>query len=90
MGAEVTVFPLLVIVHALAARVWTGGHLVLALGVLPVALRQASAERIRSFETTFEPLGLTALAWHIGGITVLAVAFVVVGAGIRLGGFAWA
>jgi hypothetical protein len=31
----VSVFPLLVIVHALAATVWTGGHLVLDLGVLP-------------------------------------------------------
>jgi uncharacterized membrane protein len=28
----VSVFPLLVVVHALAATVWTGGHLVLDLG----------------------------------------------------------
>ena len=146
-----SVFPLLVIVHALAATVWTGGHLVLDLGVLPQALRERSAERIRSFEGVFEPLGLTALAiqvltglwmawiylpgfqglfkpanpigmlvgvkllllagtaalaiharlwlipqltddnliglaWHIRGITALAIAFVVVGALIRLGG----
>ena len=33
-----SVFPLLVIVHALAATVWTGGHLVLDLGVLPSGL----------------------------------------------------
>lgn len=147
------VFPLLVIVHALAATVWTGGHLVLDLGVLPKALRQRSAAQIRTFEETFEPLGLTALAlqvgtglwmgaiylpgfqglfspanpigilvgvklllllataalavharlrliptlsddnlnglaWHIRGITALAIAFVVVGALIRLGGVA--
>jgi putative copper export protein len=124
-----SVFPLLVIVHALAATVWTGGHLVLDLGVLPRALRDRSAAAIRSFEETFEPLGLTAraiqvvagmlvgvkrlllaataalalharlrliphltddklsgLAWHIRGITALAIAFVVVGALIRLGG----
>ena len=146
-----SVFPLLVIVHALAATVWTGGHLVLDLGVLPKALRAQSAAAIRSFEETFEPLGLTALtiqvltglwmgwiylpgfqglfspahpigmlvgvkllllaatavlalharlrlipsltddnlsglAWHIRGITALAIAFVVVGALIRLGG----
>lgn len=144
-------FALLVIVHALAATVWTGGHLVLDLGVLPRALRQQSAAAIRDFEETFEPLGLTALAiqvltglamgwillpgfrgllspanpigmlvgvkllllaataalalharlrlipalrddnlrglaWHIRGITALAIAFVVVGALIRLGG----
>ena len=146
-----SVFALLVIVHALAATVWTGGHLVLDLGVLPRALRDRSAAVIRSFEETFEPLGLTALAiqvitglgmgwiylpgfhgllnpanpigmlvgvkllllaataalaiharlrliphlsddnltglaWHIRGITALAIAFVVVGGLIRLGG----
>ncbi|MCX5957790.1 MAG: CopD family protein [Cyanobacteria bacterium] len=145
-----SVFPLLVIVHALAATVWTGGHLVLDLGVLPRALRERSATQIRAFEEVFEPLGLTALAiqvltglwmgwivlpgfrgllnpanpigmlvgvklllagtaalavqarlrlipnltddylsglaWHIRGITALAIAFVVVGDLIRLGG----
>jgi len=147
----VAAFPLLVIVHALAATVWTGGHLVLDLGVLPRALRQQNAQLIHSFEETFEPLGLAALAiqvftglwmgwiylpgfqglfspanpigmlvgvklllltgtaalavharlrlipnltdenlsglaWHIRAITALAIAFVVVGALIRLGG----
>jgi uncharacterized membrane protein len=38
-----SVFSLLVIVHALAATVWTGGHLVLDLGVLPRGA--AGAER---------------------------------------------
>lgn len=145
------VFSLLVIVHALAATVWTGGHLVLDLGVLPRALREGRTAPIRAFEETFEPLGLTAfaiqvvtglwmgwiylphfqglfnpqnpigllvgtkllllvgtaalavharlrlipnlrddnlsgLAWHIRGTTALAIAFVVVGALIRLGG----
>ena len=149
--AALSVFPLLVIVHALAATVWTGGHLVLDLGVLPRALRAQSASQIRAFEEVFEPLGLTALAiqvltglwmgwiylpgfrglfnpanpigmlvgvkllllagtaalavharlrlipnlnddnlsglaWHIRGITALAIAFVVVGALIRFGG----
>jgi putative copper export protein len=148
----VAAFPLLVIVHALAATGWTGGHLVLDLGVLPRALREQSAAAIRSFEETFEPLGLTALAiqvisvlwmawldlsgfrglfdpanpigmlvgtkllllagtaalalharlrliptlsdanlsgvaWYVRAITALAIAFVVVGALIRLGGW---
>jgi len=56
------IFPVLVIVHALAATVWTGGHLVLDLRVLPKALQEQSAQRIRDFEELFEPLGLTALA----------------------------
>lgn len=55
-------FAILVIVHGLAAMVWTGGHLVPDLGVLPVALRERNTERGRSFEATFEPLGLGAMA----------------------------
>jgi putative copper export protein len=61
----VSPFPLLVIVHALAATVWTGGHLVLDLGVLPKALREREAAQIRAFEDTFEPLGLSALAIQV-------------------------
>jgi hypothetical protein len=33
------------------------------------------------------PDNLSGLAWHIRGITALAIALKVVGAGIRLGGF---
>ena len=60
-----SLFPLLVIVHALAATVWTGGHLVLDLGVLPKALRAESATQIRAFEEVVDPLGLTALAIQV-------------------------
>lgn len=70
------VFPLLVIVPALAATAWSGGHRVLDPGVLPRALREHSAAQIRAFEETFEPLLITALA----------IAFVVVGGLLRLGG----
>jgi hypothetical protein len=63
--AVVSFLPLLVIIHALAATVWTGGHLVLDLGVLPRALRAQSAAQIRAFEVVFEPLGLTALAIQV-------------------------
>jgi hypothetical protein len=59
-----SVVPLLVIVHALTATVWSAGHLVLDLGVLPRALRDRSAAAIRSYEETCEPLGLTALTIH--------------------------
>ncbi len=48
----------------------------LDLGVLPKALQQRNAAAIRCFEETFKPLGLT----------TLAIAFVVEGALIRLGG----
>ena len=66
-----SLFPFLVIVHALAATVWTGGPLVFDLGVLPLALRDRSAERVRSFEASFEPLGLSALAIQVlGGLAL--------------------
>ncbi len=142
----------LVIAHLLGAAVWVGGHLVLALTVLPRALASRDPSIVLDFEAGFERLGLPALAlqvatglwlalhwappaewlapaswparlvaaklgllgataalaaharlrliprltperlpvlaWHIVGVTALAVAFVVLGAGIRLGGLA--
>jgi putative copper export protein len=48
--------------HILGATVWAGGHLVLALTILPNALRQQSAAPVNEFERRFERLGLPALA----------------------------
>lgn len=144
-------FKLLVILHMLGATVWTGGHLVLAVTVLPDALKKREPEQIHAFEEKFEGFGLFALliqvitglwltwiyfpglqtffafesylsiyiaiklglllgtlmlaiharffiipkltketlnslAYHIIGVTTLAVLFVVLGTGIRLGG----
>lgn len=144
-------FKLLVILHTLGATVWTGGHLVLAVTVLPQALKNRDPDRIHQFEEHFESFGLlsllvqvltgiwlawtyfpglqnflafdsnlsryigikllcllgtlalaiharffiipnltketlNSLAYHILGVTTLAVLFVVLGAGIRLGG----
>ncbi len=144
-------FKILVILHTLGATIWTGGHLVLAVTVLPQALQHRDPDRIHQFESHFEGFGLLALllqvltglwltwiyfprlehfwafdsylstyigiklllllgtltlamharffiisnltkdnlnslAWHIGGVTILSVGFVIIGAGIRLGG----
>jgi putative copper export protein len=146
-------FKILVILHTLGATVWTGGHLVLAVTVLPQALKNRDPDRIHQFEEHFEGFGLIALliqvitglwltwiyfpgfqnfwafdsflstyigiklclligtlalaiharffiipnlaketlnslAYHIVGVTILAVLFVILGAGIRLGGLA--
>jgi putative copper export protein len=145
-------FKILVILHILGATVWTGGHLVLAVTILPQALKSRDPDRIHQFEEHFEGFGLASLllqvitglwltwiyfpgfqnflsfdsylsiyigiklflllstlalavrarifiipnltketlnslAYHIVGVTVLAVSFVILGAGIRLGGF---
>lgn len=144
-------FKILIILHTLGATVWTGGHLVLAVTVLPQALKTQNPDRIHQFEEHFESFGLASLllqvvtglwltwiyfpgfktfwafdsflstyigmkllllgatlalaiharffiipkltaetlnnlAYHIIGVTVLAVSFVIVGAGIRVGG----
>jgi putative copper export protein len=144
-------FKILVLLHTLSATIWTGGHLVLAVTVLPKALREKDPDVIENFEENFETLGLislaiqvitglgltwiyfpqfqglwgldsflsryvviklilllltlalaiharffiipnlskenlNSLAFHIIGITTLAVLFVVFGVGIRLGG----
>lgn len=51
----------LLFLHLLGATVWTGGHLVLALGILPAALKARDPERLLAFERVYEKLGLPAL-----------------------------
>lgn len=51
----------IVFFHLLGASVWTGGHLVLALSVLPRALRMRSIEEIVRFEQAYERVGVPAL-----------------------------
>jgi putative copper export protein len=49
------------LLHVLAATIWTGGHLVLALAVLPRVLRERSPQRLREFEAGYERVGMPAL-----------------------------
>lgn len=144
-------YGLMLFLHVLGATVWTGGHLVLALGILPQVLRERSPERLLAFEQRYERVGMPALllqvltglwmayllvpdmgawlapdtplaravalklallgvtaliavharfrviprltaatlplmAWHIGAVTLLSVAFVAVGVSLRFGG----
>ena len=51
----------LLLLHILGATIWTGGHLILALSILPTALRNADVEAISTFEGRFERLGIPAL-----------------------------
>jgi len=59
------VFRALLTLHLLGAAVWTGGHLVLAVAVLPRALQARDPRPIRDFEAAFEPLGLPALVVQV-------------------------
>ena len=47
--------------HVLSATIWTGGHLVLAITILPNALREGSVDVIRKFEMGYEKIGIPAL-----------------------------
>jgi len=80
----VSVFPLLVIVHALAATVWTGGHLVLDLGVLPRALRTKSAAQIRAFEELFDPANPIGMLVGVKLLLLAGTAALAVHARLRL------
>jgi putative copper export protein len=53
------------LLHILAASVWVGGHLFLALRVLPDVIRKRSAAMLLEFERRYEPLGMTALGVQI-------------------------
>lgn len=53
------------VIHILAATVWTGGHLVLALAFLPRIVRERSVEGLLAFESAYEKWGMSALIIQI-------------------------
>ncbi|MFQ5846657.1 MAG: CopD family protein [Candidatus Methylomirabilales bacterium] len=55
----------LLMLHVLGATVWTGGHLVLAMTVLPKALRRRDPALILEFDSGFERIGLPALLLQV-------------------------
>jgi putative copper export protein len=142
----------ILLTHILAATIWTGGHLVLSMLILPKALKAKDPEILLEFENGFEKIGMPALllqvatglwlayqlvpevsrwfsfedytttsialklivlgitaafalnarfrvvpklsadtlvlfAWHIVPVTILSVCFVILGVGIRAGGY---
>ena len=51
----------ILIIHLLAATVWVGGHLLLAICYLPTALKKKDPHIILNFERKFETLGMSSL-----------------------------
>ncbi|MBK6939249.1 MAG: CopD family protein [Planctomycetes bacterium] len=62
----------ILLLHVLGASVWTGGHLVLAIGFLPGALKSGDATLLRAVETRFERVGIPALIVQIATGIMLA------------------
>ena len=58
-------FNYLLILHLLGAVIWTGGHLILALVVLPKVLSSRNLDALLQFEGQFEKIGMPALAIQI-------------------------
>jgi len=57
--------PLLLTLHILGACVWAGGHLMLAITVLPRALARRDPRILRAFEEPFERIGIPALVVQV-------------------------
>jgi len=58
-------YKVLLFLHILAATIWTGGHLVLAITVLPRVLKEKSPSELVRFESAYERLGIPALLVQI-------------------------
>lgn len=51
----------ILLLHILAATIWTGGHIVLSVVILPKVLRERSPEQLLQFESVYEKIGMPAL-----------------------------
>ncbi|MTI89182.1 MAG: copper resistance protein CopD [Balneolaceae bacterium] len=65
-------YGLLLFIHILGATIWTGGHIILSVVILPKVLRQRSPEILLTFETDYEKIGMPALVVQIIAGIILA------------------
>jgi putative copper export protein len=72
-------FKILLILHTLGACVWVGGHLILAVTILPKALKLKDPEIISTFESMFERIGIPSLIIQVVTGIRLAIIFMPIG-----------
>ncbi len=53
--------PYILTLHIIAATIWTGGHLILSIVILPKVLKEKNAQMLRDFEGNYEKIGIPAL-----------------------------
>jgi len=58
-------YSILLLIHILAATIWTGGHIVLCCVVLPSVLKERSVAQLLKFESGYEKIGMPALIIQI-------------------------
>jgi len=56
---------LAIIIHVLSATIWTGGHLLLTIVILPKILKTKDIKGLLNFEMSFEKIGMPALFLQI-------------------------
>ena len=66
---------ILLIFHLLAATVWIGGHLILAILHLPKALKTKDKSIILDFQSRFERLGMISLLVSVSSGVAMALDF---------------
>ncbi|MEN9465481.1 MAG: hypothetical protein RL217_1662 [Pseudomonadota bacterium] len=54
-------YGILILLHMLAATIWTGGHIILSVVVLPKVLKEQSPKALLDFESVYEKIGMPAL-----------------------------
>lgn len=67
-----TLHAICLLLHVLGATVWTGGHLVFALSVLPGAVQRRDVAAVHAFEAAYERLGIGALVVQVATGLLLA------------------
>lgn len=54
-------YKILLVLHLLGSSVWVGGHLILAITILPRALKLRDPDILNQFESRYEKIGIPAL-----------------------------
>ena len=52
---------ILLIIHLICATIWVGGHLFLAVRILPKALKEKNVSLLKNFKNSYEPFGMPSL-----------------------------
>lgn len=66
-------YGILLLLHILAATIWTGGHIILSVVVLPKVLKERSPRALLEFESVYEKIGMPALVIQV--VTGLMLAY---------------
>ncbi len=67
---------ILLLFHVLGATIWTGGHIILSVVILPKTLEEKSPQVLLDFESVYEKIGMPALILQI--ITGLGLAYTII------------